>query len=50
MRERDAQRRQGVVQRAYVVRGQVANETVVTALESDPRVVKVWRDTPVAPF
>lgn len=37
-------------QPTYVVRGQVANKTVVTALESDPRVVKVWRDTPVAPF
>ena len=37
-------------EQTYVVRGHVAEEEVVTALEKDPRVVKVWRDTPVAPF
>ena len=37
-------------QQTYVVRGHVADEEVVAALEQDPRVVKVWRDTPVAPF
>lgn len=37
-------------QQTYIVRGHVADEAVVTALEEDSRVVKVWRDTPVAPF
>ncbi len=37
-------------EQTYVVRGHVAEEEVVAALEKDPRVVKVWRDTPVAPF
>ena len=37
-------------EQTYIVRGQVADEAIVTALEKDPRVVKVWRDTPVAPF
>lgn len=35
---------------SFLVRGRLADETVVAALESDPRVVRVWRDTPVAPF
>lgn len=37
-------------EQTYIVRGKVADEAIVTALEKDPRVVKVWRDTPVAPF
>lgn len=37
-------------QQTFVVRGHVDGEEVVTALEKDPRVVKVWRDTPIAPF
>ena len=34
----------------FVVRGRISDETVIRDLESDPRVVKVWRDTPIAPF
>jgi hypothetical protein len=34
----------------YVVKGHVADEKVVTALEQDARVVKVWPDGTVAPF
>ncbi len=41
---------EGTGQPTYVVRGQVDGEEVVTALERDPRVARVWRDTPVAPF
>ena len=37
-------------ERTYVVRGRVADDAVVSDLEGDPRVAKVWGDTPVAPF
>jgi hypothetical protein len=40
----------GAEQQTYVVRGRVDGEEVVAALERDPHVVKVWRDTPIAPF
>jgi hypothetical protein len=34
----------------FVVRGVVHDERTVEALEHDSRVVKVWGDTPIAPF
>ena len=34
----------------FVVRGQVSGDAIVQELERDTHVVKVWRDTPVAPF
>jgi hypothetical protein len=34
----------------FVVRGHVSDDVVIRELESDPRVVKVWRDTKIAPF
>jgi hypothetical protein len=37
-------------QQTFVVRGHVDGDEAVAALERDTRVVKVWRDTPVAPF
>ena len=37
-------------QQTFVVRGRLSDDRVVPQLEQDPRVVKVWRDTPVAPF
>jgi hypothetical protein len=39
-----------VPQQTFVVRGYVSGDTIVSELERDTRVVKVWRDTPVAPF
>jgi hypothetical protein len=34
----------------FVVRGVVADDRVLEALEHDPRVVRVWGDTPIAHF
>lgn len=34
----------------FVVRAELAGEDAADALERDARVVKVWRDTPIAPF
>jgi len=34
----------------FVVRGRVTGDSAIANLERDSRVVKVWRDTPVAPF
>ena len=35
---------------SFVVRGTVADEAEMDGLRSDPNVVNVWRDTPIAPF
>ncbi|HZO50712.1 MAG TPA: hypothetical protein VFB26_11240 [Gaiellaceae bacterium] len=37
-------------EQTFLVRGRVSGEAVVAELEGDSRVLKVWRDTPVAPF
>jgi serine protease AprX len=34
----------------YILRGTVETEDQLRALEEDPQVVRVWRDTPIAPF
>lgn len=34
----------------YVLRGTVADEDELRALEADPQVLHVWRDTPIEPF
>ena len=36
--------------RTYIVRGSVGSDRDVRALEARPDVVRVWRDTPIAPF
>ncbi len=40
----------GSGEQTFLVRGRVSGEAVVAELERDARVLKVWRDTPVAPF
>jgi hypothetical protein len=42
--------RNGPEDESFLVRGRVSDPAAIDALERDPRVVKVWRDTPVAPF
>lgn len=34
----------------YIVRGTVASEGDLKQLEADPQVLRVWKDTPIAPF
>ena len=34
----------------FVVHGEVAGEEAVQELERQPQVVRVWPDTPIAPF
>lgn len=35
---------------SYIVRGTVGSDESMKALEESPRVRRIWRDTPVAPF
>lgn len=35
---------------SLIVSGSVADESTIDALERRPEVIKVWRDTPIAPF
>ena len=34
----------------YILRGTVESEDQLRALEADPQVLRVWKDTPIAPF
>ncbi len=36
--------------RSFVVRGRIRDEQVMDTLSARHEVVKVWRDTPIAPF
>ncbi len=45
-----AEERMFAAPESYVLRGTVADEGELRALETDPQVLRVWKDTPIAPF